>query len=554
MAVLDYDAILNSNQKKRLLIGYDNLKQNFNESEAASYSELYKDQPLSFILENSRNIFCEPYFGFDFYKNVIMESEKYCLFTELENQKEIVADYVTEHGEEMEDFQKEMYTELLDLITEKCNELHNTIVVAGCSLEESKNDEWVRDLSDSLYEGAKNDYENIDKINTLMESVSDEKAYFCYVPYVAKATGQPMNGKMVDKFFTEYTEAELNEVDNFSNFINVAVTATKLANDAVYTEAVKSIRPRELRYVFEGVTADDIGRYIGEITTEKVADVNTFYSTPFFAVNGIYEGNLLYKMNSEENHAEKERRTLMESVLYESVRKYVDYEYSHYDDDKKEVIGYGSLFESGTTLEEAYNITSSYLVESEEESEKDGKEPKKVNAPKAESLAEKIQVKAMDIEAKASQKRAERKRKGQQIKNAAKSVSTVPMSDIKDFQNEVKSLDDMDDNRRINYMTKPGFRKKFFKKLKLALMYGTAAQVNLLYVPVVAVLRHYSKMKDRRIRNSLFHDIKTEIKICDAKIQDADANGEKDKKYELMRIRSELEKQAVRVANNSKYI
>ena len=185
MAVLDYDAILNSNQKKRLLIGYDNLKQNFNESEAASYSELYKDQPLSFILENSRNIFCEPYFGFDFYKNVIMESEKYCMFTELENQKEIVADYMSEHGEEMGDFQKEMYTGLLDLITEKCNELHNTIVVAGCSLEESKNDEWVRDLSDSLYEGAKNDYENMDKINTLMESVSDEIAYFCYVPYVA---------------------------------------------------------------------------------------------------------------------------------------------------------------------------------------------------------------------------------------------------------------------------------------------------------------------------------------------------------------------------------
>lgn len=554
---ISYDEILNSNPKKRLLIGYENLLKNYNETEAANYSELYKDQPLSFILENARQIMCEPLHGYGFYKNIITESANYCLFTELENQKEIVEDYLTENGDKMEAHQKAMYDELLSLITEKCEELYNTCIVAGALQEKTFNEKWTEKLSDALYESAKTGYTNTEDIDHLMESVDDVTTFCCYVPYMVNATGKCFDKNKTFKFFREFTESELNEPENFTTYVESAVLLSKLGADNKYREIVSHIRPMDVRFIFESMVDVNLGSFVEEITTEKVSDVATFYSTPFAAVNNIFEDNLLYQMNHEENVNEKNRRALMEKALYEAVHEFVGYEYTHYDKDASEIKGYGTLFEAGTTMEDAYHITSSYITEAEEatdEKEEGNSEPKKVNAPKASSLAEKIQIKAMDYEAKATARRAERKRKGQSIKNAAKAASAVPRADIKDLENDIKTLDDMDDERRIKFMTKPGFRKKFFKKLKLAILYGSAAQVKLAYVPLVAFLRHYSKMKDRRIRNSLFYDIRNEIKICEAKIQDADAAGDKDKKYELMRVKAALEKDAIRVANNSKYI
>jgi hypothetical protein len=73
-------------------------------------------------------------------------------------------------------------------------------------------------------------------------------------------------------------------------------------------------------------------------------------------------------------------------------------------------------------------------------------------------------------------------------------------------------------------------------------------------VPVIAIARHYSKDKDRRIRNELAHELDTEIKVTEEKISDASANGDHQQKYKLMRIKASLEKEAMRVKTNSKYV
>ena len=85
-------------------------------------------------------------------------------------------------------------------------------------------------------------------------------------------------------------------------------------------------------------------------------------------------------------------------------------------------------------------------------------------------------------------------------------------------------------------------------------MYGSAANVKLALVPVVAVARHYSKMKDRRIRNETIREITTEIKVCEEKIADANANNDTAEKYRLIRIKDQLDDELVRVKTNSKYI
>ena len=184
----------------------------------------------------------------------------------------------------------------------------------------------------------------------------------------------------------------------------------------------------------------------------------------------------------------------------------------------------------------------------------DKKPSKKVKAPEAKNLANKVQFKAMDAEAKQMKKMAEKKQKGQEVKNAVKAVTNLPKNVINGIKDQIKKVDEKDTQRRKNYMTEPGFRKKAFRNLKLALLYGGAASIKLALVPVTGVFRHFSKQKDRRVRNELINEIDTNIKICDEKISDANATGDNKAKYQLMRVKSELERERLRVRTNSKYI
>lgn len=160
----------------------------------------------------------------------------------------------------------------------------------------------------------------------------------------------------------------------------------------------------------------------------------------------------------------------------------------------------------------------------------------------------------MDAELKQMDKQGAARRAGQDIKNAAKAVGNLP----KNFMNQVKAqihkLDEKDEARRKGFMSEPGFRKQSFHNLKMAILYGSAATMKLTLVPWMMVIRHFSKEKDRRIRNELVSEIEAEIRICDEKINDANSEGKKQEKYELMRIREKLNRELLRVKYNSKYI
>ena len=128
------------------------------------------------------------------------------------------------------------------------------------------------------------------------------------------------------------------------------------------------------------------------------------------------------------------------------------------------------------------------------------------------------------------------------------------MNVINSTKKQISQLDEADDERRKKYMTQPGFRKKAFRNLKLALMYGTAANIKLSLIPALAITRHYSKKKDIRIRNELVRELETEIKVCEEKISDANAASDTKEKYRLIRIKDQLSAELVRVKTNSKYI
>ena len=160
----------------------------------------------------------------------------------------------------------------------------------------------------------------------------------------------------------------------------------------------------------------------------------------------------------------------------------------------------------------------------------------------------------MDAEAKQMKKMGEKQLKGQERKNALKAVTQLPKNVIKSIKDLFKKAEEKDIEKRKRFMVEPGYRKHAFRNFKLALLYGGAFSLDKALVPVTMVARHFSKQKDRRVRNELVSEIETDIKICEEKISDANGNGDNKEKYKLMRIKNKLERELLRVKTNSKYV
>lgn len=210
-------------------------------------------------------------------------------------------------------------------------------------------------------------------------------------------------------------------------------------------------------------------------------------------------------------------------------------------------------------------ISNNLVTFMEEVSEKEKEEKKDVedSEPKEdtpepekphEDFATKVQNKALDHDAKRNQKKALKDERNTKLKNAAKASTAGVRSDIKRVEKFTHDFSKWDENRRKKFFLKPGYRHRIFKNFGLAVMYSSAAKAKLTLVPVLALLRHFSKDKDRRLRNELSRELDTEIRICEEKINDANSNGDQAEKYKLMRIKAKLESEKQRVAVNSKFI
>ena len=200
--------------------------------------------------------------------------------------------------------------------------------------------------------------------------------------------------------------------------------------------------------------------------------------------------------------------------------------------------------------EEEYTEASEEDIKAPSDVDPNGKIPKK---PKM-SLTRKIQNKALDTDAKLRKKEAKAGEKVDELKSAGRAISYHPKMIGDKVDKTIADFDKWDDNRRKEFLLKPGYRHKIFKKFKDLLEYGIAANLKLGFVPILWCIKRLSKSKDKRIRNELSMELDNEIKICEEKINDASARGENDRKYELMRIRDKLDAERTRVRLNSKYV
>lgn len=602
---INTDAVLNSNPTKRLIIAFENLKKDYTEENAKEYMNLYKDQSLGFIIENSRYIFSEPFFGYEFYKDVI-NNPYAILITEYGNEYEKVADYVEEHGKKMGVTQRAMYESLATILESKKHDYLNTSTI----LNHAFLTESVKPLYDvliqTIYEHNNyvvNDRTEKEWNNIITESLSEidnADIFYALTPYLNNVIN--INGYMsnnINKYFSECTvENDRIDCDEWKKFIESVIIVSKLYQDDIYIEAVNSLNGRE-KMILSSMSKESIKDQINDLSIRYVNESSNdtfdcYYSTPVNAVNRIFEDNNHYSIFKEENETIKQERTKLKDLSLNLLREYVEIDFYNSDDSEGIIEGY-NFFEDGTTIEDAFIVinertagepsktmkkfTSDYNEKKEDKTkdkkkklfskndddddfdddfddDEDGRSPKKVSAPKA-SLARKVQHSAMDSESKQYKHMAKNEQRGQEIKNAAKAVTktvtNIPSNINNHIKNTIKEWDEADDEKRKKYMAEPGFRKKYFRNLKLAIMYGATASVNPLLLPIAFMGRHMSKEKNKRIRNEYIKELKTEIEVCKEKMQDAQYNGDKAEKYKLMRIQSDLEQQLYRVTMNSKY-
>lgn len=568
---IDIERIINGTPDKRIVNAYNTLKNDYTEENAGRYKEVYSNEPISSILDNAEIIFSEPYFGTKFFIDLV-NSPWAIWFTRYEDTYSKISNFYDTYATKMNEVQKENLAKLQDAMHSKLIESGNVINYAYYIRDN------IGDIESDLLDAVSNEKTMVVE-DTIIENIDNIIVLFTYLPYVANV----FHPETLDKIAEHLLEAcdINNDFDNdmWSTYIECVIMANKLSKDKGWLESVhNNINNRSLRQLFREFINTDLNEVISNMNIKRVKSVPHHVS-----IESAIDDQLLNMefgdMNFEENSITKKGFEDYTRIAFEKTSEHIGIEYSYTNNTESTIEGY-SLFRENCSLDDAYTYISAFVEAEETNFEVDNKDnrdylastaksPKtkesnsgssrdyvatNSKAPKAKNVANSIQYKAMDAEAKQMALFGKVARTGQDVVNAGKAVMALPMNVVKEIKKVSDDLDKADDNRRKAFMTDPGFRKKSFHNLKMAIMYGTAVQINLALLPILLIIRHFSKDKDIRIRNELIREIETEIKVCEEKITDASSAGDNKEKYRLIRIKEKLLAELARVKSNSKYV
>lgn len=568
---IDIERIINGTPDKRIVNAYNTLKNDYTEENAGRYKEVYSNEPISSILDNAEIIFSEPYFGTDFFIKLV-EANSCIWFTRYEDIYNKISNFYDTYISKMNGVQKEKLAILQDTMHSKLIESGNVINYAYYIRDN------IGDIESDLLDAVSNEKTMVVE-DTIIENIDNIIVLFTYLPYVANV----FHPETLDKIAEHLLEAcDINndfDNDTWSTYIECVIMANKLSKDKGWLEAVhNNINNRSLRQLLREFINTDLNEVISNMNIKRVKSVPHHVS-----IESAIDDQLLNMefgdMNFEENSITKKGFEDYTRIAFEKTSEHIGIEYSYTNNTESTIEGY-SLFREACSLDDAYSYISAFVEAEETNFEVDNKDnrdylastaksPKtkesnsgssrdyvatNSKAPKAKNVANSIQYKAMDAEAKQMALFGKVARTGQDVVNAGKAVMALPLNVVKEIKKVSDDLDKADDNRRKAFMTDPGFRKKSFHNLKMAIMYGTAVQINLALLPILLIIRHFSKDKDIRIRNELIREIETEIKVCEEKITDASSAGDNKEKYRLIRIKEKLLAELARVKSNSKYV
>lgn len=614
MPELDKEKILNGTLEKRFVNGRLDLEKDYTKSNAYSFFYVYNEAPISFILQHSRDIFSETYYGFAFYMDIIKNKPINPLRypDELAKAKTVLD---KARKSKLPTEQIEMFSSLvntLELLTKNFECINRCFRRASINL-------GIYQYLDTLFDYiVTEDYADGEAINPF-GSIEDpfftipcglivtnfDRTFQDNLSYVIRyyknhindlredAVKKAVRTKLCidilsdDKFAMSLLQSMPSYIINewmyvldetsdllkpmklpvipapekitMTDFMSAVESVVEAAEDEDYQERLFGAKydalakKHHLYKAYESFYQEsmELEEEVPKGTFEQVEDiVNELESSMMYlewskdgTPNKVLAKHIARRGDIETDEKEKEEniKKAIESKAPESDEDEVPEEVEEPKDDGEEKPREESSFFEETS--------SSKDVDGEDKSKNTSKPEK----PK-EDLATRIEIKALDYDAKETRKDAERAERLQKLKNAGNAVSQRPKKRIEKADSLVQKFDEWDDNRRKDFILKPGNRHKLFKKLKLALMYGSVASMKLSYLPIAFMFRKLSKNKDKRIRNELQLEIDSEIRICEEKISDASAAGDTKAKYELMRIRDKLKAERQRVMLNSKYV
>lgn len=133
----------------------------------------------------------------------------------------------------------------------------------------------------------------------------------------------------------------------------------------------------------------------------------------------------------------------------------------------------------------------------------------------------------------------------QKVKRIGDRVDNKVADRIKNIENSIK--EDVRDKKV------KGIPFKVTKLVKTAAIAGAAWAVN----PALLALGILAKMTignylTAREKDRLMNELTQELEIVEEKIKDADANGDKEKKYQLMRLRNEIKRNKMKISSGTR--
>lgn len=136
---------------------------------------------------------------------------------------------------------------------------------------------------------------------------------------------------------------------------------------------------------------------------------------------------------------------------------------------------------------------------------------------------------------------------GETIKNAKYKFKKKEDAVDRAVADKINAMhDDIKNDIRDKYVERVPF--KLSKMIKLAIGAGAAWAINPAIAAIGAVVMlARSKKIQAREKDRLISEIKEERMIVEEKIKDADANGDKNKKYQLMRVKNSLDRAEKRI-------
>ena len=608
MIGLDKNRIFNGTPKKRIQNAHQVMKESYSEDSAREYHLVYSQYPIQTVLENSRYIFSEPMFGLPYYKK-IMESG--CVpFETYETEMEKIQSYMESYQDKMNEDTKELYQSLYEDVSELYQD-HIHCVIAESSINEPLDKVWNFCNESYQFITGTGDYD------TVVEA-AHEMSPLAQILYIGENVNRlDMDLELLNAMDSTFVECGIDStMDDFSSSVDAMMLATLIAHDKCIRESVQHSQNPVLRDSFSGLYLEDGTDFVGHSILSNLSYEKSLSTDVMESVNELFDERLdpFYTERTECKETEYYDAVLRKYIAFEHCLDYLKNEWIHknpedkctrydilhdyaiehgYDPDMNVDTALALCMEATSELEEQL-VTMEYTKDGtaslvirrhattqkeknpdrktkpSEKSERwktpdpdeidDDEEeddlPKSNKKPKLakKDLHTRVQAAALDADVKVKTGGSMVKKVASDVVQTGKAVLKIPGNMLNGIKSLLDGWKGLDDNKRAEYMMKPGYRKKWFKSLKWAIQYGLAAFISPLMIPVVWFCRKASKEKNQFLQNELAAELATEIKVCEEKINDANNSEDRDAKYQLMRTRDKLEKERIRVIANAKYV